>query len=66
MYKPAARKTVVKAKTPAAENRPSRRMRQVDLGSDQFLRWPDSTLSPANKRISATAKHILQTEQVLT
>lgn len=58
-YRPAARKTVVNEKTPAAENKPSRRMRQFGLGLFQFLRWPDSTLNPINNKISPTAKQIL-------
>jgi hypothetical protein len=37
-YRPAARKTVVNENTPAAENKPSRIIRQVGLGLFQFLR----------------------------
>lgn len=59
-YKPAARKTVVKENTPAAENKPSRMIRQLGLGVFQFLRWPDSTLNPINSKISAMEKQILQ------
>lgn len=59
-YKAEARKTVAKANTPAAQNNPSLILRQLGLGFDQFFKWPDSTLTPANSRISPTAKQILQ------
>lgn len=59
-YRPAARKTVINAKTPAAENKPSLITRQLGLGLDQFFKWPDSILSPISNRISATAKQILK------
>lgn len=58
-YNPAASNTVVKANTPAAENTPSLRTRQLGLGLDHFLKCPDSTLSPINNKISPTAKETL-------
>ena len=58
-YKPVAKKVVANPKTPAAENKPCGMVRQLGFGVDQFLRWPDSTLTPISSSISPTANEIL-------
>lgn len=60
VYRQDAKKTVPSPKTPADVNKPCRMTRQLGRGVSQFLRCPDSTLSPMSSRISPTAKHVLQ------
>lgn len=55
-YRPAAKKTVRREKTPADVNTPSLMIRQLGLGLDQSFRCPDSTLNPISSIISPTAK----------
>ncbi|KAG5632652.1 hypothetical protein H5410_004369 [Solanum commersonii] len=59
MYKPAAKKTVNRPKTPAAENNPCPSTKQLSIGVSQCLRCPDSTLSPISNNISPTANETL-------